>query len=628
MDQLFPAVLQGGKPQSTCEVPLKAPTEMQRLRARDLAILAAGAALFAAFANTLVVLIQRHVLQRPGSASPEFAFLSPIGYLVVFAVIAVALSPLVWLLPSRVATRLVPGIFAATASFALLSLITHVHPIALMIVAIGLGAQVGAAFGRRPAAALSKARWLAALCAGAVLLTAGGSFALRRFDAWRLDDARITADPSAPNIVLLILDTVRAMNLSAYGYERPTSPNIAQLASQGVTFEYCFSTATFSAPSHASMMTGVWGSQTGADYTNRMKDALPRLPEILNSHGYVTGAFAGNAAWAGRNVGLGKGFARYVDFPIDLTQALASTTLLQSKTGRRLVAGVMNRDLRPVIAAIRDPGFRFTTFNERRRSAPELIENFWRWRNEVKGAPYFAMVNIMDAHDPYMPPRPFRTMFGDGKKILDRYDGAIAYVDSLVGGIVEGLRQRGELEKTVIVITADHGELLGEHGITGHSESVYPRAVRVPLILSGSTLPRALRVAPPVSLRDLAATLLDVAGVRDHNLPGTSLRRSWESGSADAVSPIVFEVPQGKNVGAESLARIGPIIGAADSTWYYIHYADGREQVFRWRTDSLDETNLIATAEGRAAADRLLQLIQHEIRAGGAPVPTNGNTAR
>jgi hypothetical protein len=601
---------------------------MQRLTARDVAILAAGAALFAAFANTIVVLIQRHLLHRPGSASPEFAFLSPVGYLVVFAVIAVVLLPLVWLLPSRITTRLVPGIFAATASFAALSLITRVHPIALAVVAIGVGAQIGAAFGRRRAAALSTARWLSRLSAGAVLLTAGCSFLLRRLEARRLDQARTVANESAPNIVLLILDTVRAMNLSAYGYERPTSPNIAQLASQGVTFEYCFSTATFSAPSHASMMTGVWGSQTGADYTNRMKDALPRLPEVLNNHGYVTGAFAGNAAWAGRNVGLGKGFSRYVDFPLDLTQALASTTLLQSRTGRRLVAGITNRDLRPLIAAIRDPGFRFTTFNERRRSAPELIENFWRWRNEVKGAPYFAMINIMDAHDPYMPPRRFRTMFGDGRKILDRYDGAIAYVDSLVGGIVEGLRERGEFEKTVIVITADHGELLGEHGITGHSESVYPRAVRVPLILSGGALPRALRVAPPVSLRDLAATLLDVAGVRDHNLPGTSLRRAWEAGSTVAVSPIVFEVPQGKNVGAESLARIGPIMGAADSTWYYIHYADGREEVFRWRTDSLDETNLIATAEGRAAADRLLRLIQTEINRGASPVSTNGSTTR
>jgi len=602
--------------------------ETQRLTARDVAILAAGAALFAAFANTIVVLIQRHLLHRPGSASPEFAFLSPVGYLVVFAVIAVVLLPLVWLLPTRITTRLVPGIFAATASFAALSLITRVHPIALAVVAIGVGAQIGAAFGRRPAAALSKARWVTGLSAGAVLLTACGSFVLRRLEARRLDQARIAANESAPNIVLLILDTVRAMNLSAYGYARPTSPNIARLASEGVTFEYCFSTATFSAPSHASMMTGVWGSETGADYTNRMKEALPRLPEILNRHGYIAGAFVGNAAWAGRNVGLGKGFVRYVDFPIDFTQALASTTLLQSRTGRRLVAGVTNRDARPLIAAIRDPDFRFTTFNERRRSAPELIESFWRWRDDVKGVPYFAMLNIMDAHDPYMPPRPFRTMFGDGKKILDRYDGAIAYVDSLVGGIVDGLRQRGELERTVIVITADHGELLGEHGIEGHSESVYPRAVRVPLILSGGALPRAVRVAPPVSLRDLAATLLDVAGVRDHNLPGTSLRRSWEPGSNEAVSPVVFEVPQGKNVGAESLARIGPIKGAADSTWYYIHYADGREEVFRWRTDSLDATNLIATAEGRAAADRLLRLIQQQINGGASAVSATGSTAR
>jgi arylsulfatase A-like enzyme len=584
-----------------------------RLQARDVAVLAVAAALFAAFGNTLVVLFQRHILHQPGSASPEFAFLSPIGYLTVFAVLAIPLLLSVWLFPARVANRLIPGAFAAAASYALLSLITIIHPIALGLIAIGIGAQVGAAFGRRPAPALSRTRWLAGLCAGAVLATAGMTVALRQLRASRLESARGAADTSAPNIILLILDTVRAKNLSVYGYPRPTSPILERLAADGVTFEYSFSTGTFSAPSHASMLTGVWGSQTGANFTRRMHDTLPALPEILNADGYVSGAFVGNAAWAGRNVGLGKGFTYYVDFPQDFGQALASTTLTQSRTGRRLVAGVSNRNLQPIIAAIRHPDLRFTTFHERRRATPEIIEQFWHWRDGVEGRPYFAMLNFMDAHDPYLPPGRFRTMFGDGSKILDRYDGAIAYVDSLVGGIVDGLRKRGELERTVIVITADHGELLGEHGIEGHSKSVYPRAVRVPLILSGGGIQRGVRVAPPVSLRDLAATLLDVAGIHDDELPGTSLRKAWESGSNESVSPVVFEAPQGKNVGLDDLTRIGAIKGAADSTWYYIRYADGREEVFRWRTDSLESTNLIATAEGRAAADGLERLLEREL---------------
>jgi arylsulfatase A-like enzyme len=223
------------------------------------------------------------------------------------------------------------------------------------------------------------------------------------------------------------------------------------------------------------------------------------------------------------------------------------------------------------------------------------------------------MLNFMDAHGPYVSPMKFRTMFGNGSADLDRYDGAIAYLDSLVSGIADELRRRGEFERTVIVITADHGELFGEHGIKGHTPSVYRRAVHVPLIISGGRVPRGVRVAAPVSLRDLAATLLDLGGGKDGELPGKALRHAWESGSNSGVSPVVFEAPQGKNVGPEDLTRIGPIMGAADSTWYYIRYADRREEVFRWRTDSLESSNLIETVEGKAAADRLLRLLQSEL---------------
>lgn len=584
-----------------------------RLKTRDVAVLALAAALFAALGNTFVVLFQRHILQRPGSASPEFAFLAPIGYITVFVIVAVPLLLLNSLLPARVANRFVPAALAATASYALLALITYIHPLALGLVALAIGAQVGAAFGRNAPAALSAARWLAGVCGAAVVLTAAATTGVRQFRTRRLADARMVADTSAPNIILLILDTVRAKNLSVYGYPRATSPVLERLAAAGVAFEACFSTGTFSGPSHVSMLTGLWGSQTGANFTSRIRGTPPTLPAILNAHGYESGAFVGNAAWAGRNVGLGRGFAHYVDFPRDFRQAVSSTTLTETRTGRRLLTGLATRQMRLIVSAIRQPDFRFTTFHEARYSTPDLVEQFWRWRDGVRGHPYFAMINFMDAHEPYDPPDRFRTMFGDGSKILDRYDGAIAYLDSIVGGVVDGLGKRGELERTVLVVTADHGELLGEHGIEGHSKSVYPRAVRVPLIFVGGLVPRGIRAEPQVSLRDLAKTILDIAGVREDSVPGSSLREVWVSGSNRAVSPVVFEAPQGKNVGPDDLTRIGPIKGAADSTWYYIRYADRREEVFRWRTDSLDATNLIGTAEGRAAADRLLQVLQREL---------------
>lgn len=592
---------------------MTARAESERLTALDVLVLALGAALFAALGNTLAVLVRMHVLDRGSSATPDFAFLAPIGYLTVFAVIAIPLLLFAWLLPPRIGNRVIPGTFAAVSSFALLSLVRHIHPYALLLIAIGIGTQVAIAFGRRFAVAGSRARWLAGACAACMLVTIGTTVAMRRVDASGLARLRVAAAKDAPNVILLILDTVRARNMSVYGYARRTTPVLEDLAASGVAFEHAFSTATFSAPSHASMLTGLYGSQTGADYTHRLNEKHRTLPEALNAHGYVSGAFVANGVWAGRNVGIGRGFAHYEDFPLSFLQAIWSTTLTQSRTGRRLVNGVFLREPRRILSAIRMADLRFENYTEDRISSPELIERFWRWRDGIGGGtPYFAMMNMMDAHSPYSPPERYRRMFGDTTSKIDRYDGAIAYLDSLVGGIAEGLQNRNELERTIIVVTADHGELFGEHGIEGHTRSIYPRATHVPLIFIGAALPRGVRVVPEVSLRDLAATILDLAGVQEHNLPGESLRLAWQSGSNEEVSPVIVEVPQGKNVGLEDLSRPGAIRGAVDSAWYYIRYGDNREELFR-RTDTLEALNFVATPEGRAAANRLWQLIGREL---------------
>jgi arylsulfatase A-like enzyme len=223
------------------------------------------------------------------------------------------------------------------------------------------------------------------------------------------------------------------------------------------------------------------------------------------------------------------------------------------------------------------------------------------------------MVNLMDAHGPYLPPDHYRGMFGDSLQPINRYDGAIAYLDSLVGGFIEQLRRRGELDRTVIVVTADHGELFGEHGVKGHVESLYRRATRVPLIISGGALPGGIRVQPEISMRDLAATILDIAGSRQHELPGTSLRVAWETGSNRHVSPVIIETPKGKNVSPKARTHDGAIVAAVDSAWYYIRYFNNSEELY-WRGDTLETRNMIATPQGREAADRLLEVITEELR--------------
>lgn len=595
---------------------MRAQSESPRLRFRDIIALAFASALFAALANTLAVYLQINVLGLASSATPDFAYLSPIGYLTVFAVVAVPLLALSKTIPARFGNVIIPMAFATLTAFALLLLVPRIHPLALLLIAIGIGAQLGSAYGRSPLTARVAVSRVGIGCAAAMTLIIAATVTLRALNAKALADSRGTPAEDAPNVILLILDTVRAKNVSVYGYARHTTPTLERLAARGVAFQHAFSTATFSAPSHSSMMTGLWGSQTGADYTYAMRRANGTVAEALNKRGYVSGAFMANAVWAGRNVGIARGFAHFVDFPLTFRQALWSTTLLQNRTGRRLVGGVVQRDLYRIKTAILKPDLlllRHEISLDDRIQTPELVERFWRWRDGIGSHPYFAMMNFMDAHAPYRPPVRYRTMFGDSTREIDRYDGAIAYLDSVVGGIVDGLQRRGELERTIIVVTADHGELFGEHGIRGHTPSIYSRATWVPLIITGGPVPFRIRVQPEVSLRDLAATILDLTGVTDHTLPGSSLRSAWETGSNRMVSPVVMEAPKGKNVAQEDLTSVGAIVGAVDSAWYYIRYGDSREELFR-RTDSLEVFNAVGTPEGREAANRLLEVIRNELR--------------
>jgi arylsulfatase A-like enzyme len=172
----------------------------------------------------------------------------------------------------------------------------------------------------------------------------------------------------------------------------------------------------------------------------------------------------------------------------------------------------------------------------------------WLAEQEPK-RPFFAFLNYLDAHDPYDPSSGFRQKFAPGPRAprppdgahvseegarpeLDLYDAAIAYLDSAVGGLLQELDRRGLLENTLVVLTSDHGEEFAEHGLMGHAASLYRPSVEVPLVFSlPGTIP-AGRVPGPVTLRDLAATILDVTGNTDSSIPGTSLRGYWEGGGA------------------------------------------------------------------------------------------------
>jgi len=276
-------------------------------------------------------------------------------------------------------------------------------------------------------------------------------------------------DATPPNVVLFTLDTTRADRLGAYGYQDVKTPTIDALAKGGVLFQRAISPAPITLPSHSSIMTGLYPPAHGVrdNGTFALSEEMTTLAELLRDDGYATGAFVG-AAVLERRYGLTQGFDVYDD---DFSQ------------GRR-------RQL--------------FMYSERR--CEQVVSSALHWVEQHKNAPFFTWLHFYDPHASYDPPEPWATDY-DGHL----YDGEIAYSDHCIGTFVDALRTWGLWNNTLVVVTADHGESLGEHGERTHGLFIYDATVHVPLILQAPTrLPAGRIVSELVRLVDIMPTILAV----------------------------------------------------------------------------------------------------------------------
>lgn len=579
-------------------------------RIGDVAWLAVGGAALAALVHVAQVEFRFRVLGTFTWTHREFAWLSLAGYLACFAVFAVPVGALVLALRARAGLGLVSGAFVALGAFAVLLFFPRVHPAAQLALALGIGTQAGRWISGHPAAAR---RGIRRVTIGAVaIVCALGLSASARF---RLGEpGRVRALPpaaaDAPNVILLIMDTVRAASMSLYGYARATTPVLDSLAREATVFDHAFATESWTAPSHASMMTGLWPSQAGADYLHPMYDSLPTLAQALAARGYVSGGFMANTGYAGYQLGISRGFTHYEDFAFTVEQALWSTTLTQTWSGQQIVEGLLSREPWRLRQAVTHPNLRTATIPRAdHRTAADIAANFFAWRERQGDRPYFAMLNFMDAHAPYNPPAGFRTRFNGGREEMDRYDGGIAYEDSVIGTIVQRLRARGELDRTILIVTSDHGEQWNEHGLGSHGNSLYRPLLHVPLLVRApQRAPAGLRVARPVSLRDLAATIVGLTGAPAGTMPGTSLTAAWGPDSGASLSPIIAEAAASVNPSRMNLTRFGPIRAAIDAEWHSIHYGNGGVELFAWTRDpgELDDRSQAPEAAPVLARHRAL----------------------
>lgn len=309
-----------------------------------------------------------------------------------------------------------------------------------------------------------------------------------------------------PSVVVITLDTTRADSIGAYGSKDVETPHLDRLAREGTLFEQAMTTAPLTLPAHASIFTGRFPPEHGARDNGGffLAPEQTTLAEMLRAEGYRTGAFIAAFVLDGK-WGLDQGFETYFD-DFDTLHTRGSS------------------------ASIQRPG-------------NEVIDRALPWIDSVKQDPFFAWIHLYDPHTPYEPPEPFRTKY-EGHP----YRGEVAFTDSLVGRVVEFLRERELLDRTLVVVVGDHGESLGDHGENTHGFFIYEPAARVPFIMRepGGRSP-GRRVADPVRVVDVVPTTLELLGLDPaKNVSGVSLaplltgsvRELGLEGYAEAMYPL------------------------------------------------------------------------------------------
>jgi arylsulfatase A-like enzyme len=475
--------------------------------------------------------------------------------------------------------------------------------------ALGIGTQAASLWKRHEEkVAPLPARTFPIALALVAVLAAGSLGFTRAREAWTI--GRLPAPPAGrPNIVLLVIDTQRADHLSSYGYGRPTSPRIDRLASEGVLFERAYSHSSWTLPSHASMFDGrpLHEHHAGLVAKPYLDGRFPTIAEVLRDHGYATGGFVANTYWVGRQTGLARGFTRFEDFYGNLGDAVVRTVL-----GRILTYEVQPKFVPETEIDI--PG---------RKDAAEITDDMLAWIDgRDRARPFFAFANYFDVHAPYIPPKPVRGRFGwhpdtarrggeidigaltgdrevppeaELRRQISAYDEALLFVDGQIGRIEDALRERGILDSTVIIVTSDHGESWGEHGVMVHGHSIWHDQIFVPLVVRWpKAFPAGTRVPHPVATQQLAATIADLAGIGNAPFPGRSLVRAADL-SDPARDTVLVEVGR-RSIAASSwpVAR-GWVAGLVADRWQFILEQQGRMELYDVLADP--ERNLVASPD-------------------------------
>lgn len=568
--------------------------------------LVCAGALIVGLGEVAAKLVARTVARQPVLFDPQSVWMAPLSMLLILG------------LPMTIAWRAAEGarrgrgilwaggVAVAVGAYELALLVApRLHPAALLVLAAAMGWQSVNVFQRWPLLVDRGARW-AALGSSVVMMSGVAAVELRERSRVSAGVEAAQADASAelPNIVLLILDTVRASELSGFGYHRATSPVLDSLGALGITFTSAVSTAPWTLPSHATLFTGRYPFELSTGWEHPLDGTHTTLAEVLRERGWTTGGFSANLRYVGEEYGLARGFDAFRSYARTVSQ-LAGTTMI----GRQL--GTMLTDRLGM------------EWRRGRKSTARVVGEFLSWRQRVGEKRYFAFLNVFDAHEPYAPPAPYDMMFSSRTPPLRRidpgirytgdtlaglreaYDGSLAWTDSQLRLLIDGLREAGDLERTLIVVTSDHGEEFAEHGHVSHGNGLHFPSLHVPLIVIDPSRPAAARVSPAVTIRDVPATILARTGGLDARIPGRPLSVHWDA-LADSLfggmapSPVISEVYRVRNQPARYPASRGDLKSVVVDGYHYIAGPEANEELYHLELDPLEQRSL--TGEPSSAA--------------------------
>jgi len=505
-----------------------------------------------------------------------------------------------------------PGVAATGRTF----LYTTLWIAALWVAAWLAGRIAGAGPRIAPARALAGTAVLAIVCCAIT--------AMLHATPYVASIAPIAPAAGRPNVILISLDTVRADHLSVYGYPEKTTPRLEEFAKESVVFTRAVSSGDMTLPSHASLFTGLYPSQHGAHFSPRHRMGVPldarfdTLASLLRNQGYWTGGVVANGGYLSIAFGLNRGFT-YWD--------------------QRLPAVMLAPLPRPYLRGrIRDLAVRFfptSSWDRVSRSAEEINASVLVAldRRPRDGRPFFLFVNYMDAHIPYIPPAPYSNLFpgkdpaftesryiatyldvishnrpiGQRERahLVSQYDGGIAYLDAQLAALFDHLKSAGLYENSLIVVTSDHGEALGERNELDHGGlSLYDDQIHVPLLIRYPGGTRRAVIDRPAAGVDILPTILQVAGAPvPKDIAGQSLA---EPIAADR-EVLAESFPGGRAYFTNSGRFNRMYRGVMTASQKYIASTSGSPELYDLLRDPAESKNLYnpGAAQSREAAERL-----------------------